>query len=227
MFVAKADVRSEHKGYLLGISHPKSEALWVKGRLEHSKPLQRWGRPFSSHTLMEFSTLAFMLEWVGTEQTESYSLQAQGIKCVALRSSYFLTIFSLPELRHKSFFSPEGGRPCKGQDMQEVHFRERLQNQQQFQQSDMDQSSHWAALAREYKGVFEGRVSAWLSNKIIKPMQRANMSQDEGSELDKKQKLQSIKHECWNSRHPQGCILGKSNCRDWRENKLWFLNAHR
>lgn len=39
--MAKADVRSEHKGYLLGISHPKSEALWVKGRLELGKPLQR------------------------------------------------------------------------------------------------------------------------------------------------------------------------------------------
>ena len=40
-FVAKSDVRSGQKGYLSHISHPKSEASWIRERLEHSKPLER------------------------------------------------------------------------------------------------------------------------------------------------------------------------------------------
>lgn len=50
MFVAKLDVRSGWKVCPLSISHPKSEAMWIKERLEHSKPLARWGCLFFSHT---------------------------------------------------------------------------------------------------------------------------------------------------------------------------------
>ena len=61
-FAAKSHVRSGQKGYLLNIRHPKSEASWIMGRLEHNKPLERGGCPFSPHTEPEFSIHYSMLE---------------------------------------------------------------------------------------------------------------------------------------------------------------------
>lgn len=60
-FVSNSAVRSGGGNCLWNISHSKSEASWVRERLEHGKPLEGQDCPFSPHTHLEFSVLQPML----------------------------------------------------------------------------------------------------------------------------------------------------------------------